>query len=84
MSSPCPSLYPGLAHLAARVVWDHEAAGSSPASRTKKGEGSVKPSPFSDICILFQLELTPDERLDVSLVWRELVSERLRAGDRLR
>ena len=28
--------YPGVAQLVERVVWDHEAAGSKPVTRTKK------------------------------------------------
>ena len=28
--------YPGVAQLVARVVWDHEAAGSIPVTRTNK------------------------------------------------
>ena len=28
--------YPGVAQLAARVVWDHQAAGSNPVTRTAK------------------------------------------------
>ena len=27
--------YPGVAQLLARVVWDHQAAGSNPVTRTK-------------------------------------------------
>ena len=29
-------LFPGVAQLVARVVWDHQAAGSNPVTRTKK------------------------------------------------
>ena len=29
------SKYPGVAQLVARVVWDHQAAGSNPVTRTK-------------------------------------------------
>ena len=29
--------FPGVAQLVARVVWDHEAAGSIPVTRTNKG-----------------------------------------------
>ena len=28
--------YPGVAQMVERVVWDHEAAGSKPVTRTKK------------------------------------------------
>ena len=28
--------FPGVAQLVARVVWDHEAAGSNPVTRTRK------------------------------------------------
>ena len=31
--------FPGVAQLVARVVWDHEAAGSIPVTRTKKRAG---------------------------------------------
>lgn len=30
--------YPGVAQLGARVVWDHQAAGSIPVTRTKKAQ----------------------------------------------
>ena len=30
--------FPGVAQLVARVVWDHEAAGSIPVTRTNKQE----------------------------------------------
>ena len=35
-------LYPGLAQLIERVVWDHQAWGLNPQSRTKKREVSIK------------------------------------------
>ena len=39
--------YPGVAQLVARVVWDHEAAGSNPVTRTMKKEGTVGSPLFS-------------------------------------
>lgn len=33
--------YPGIAQLVARVVWDHQAGGSSPSTRTKNSSASV-------------------------------------------
>ena len=33
--------YPGVAQLGARVVWDHQAAGSIPVTRTKKAQEST-------------------------------------------
>ena len=34
------AVYPGVAQLVARVVWDHQAAGSNPVTRTKnRGSG---------------------------------------------
>ena len=36
-----PFLYPGVAQLVARVVWDHQAAGSNPVTRTKNPLGSM-------------------------------------------
>ena len=31
------AVYPGVAQLVARVVWDHQAAGSNPVTRTMVG-----------------------------------------------
>ena len=39
--------YPGVAQLGARVVWDHQAAGSIPVTRTKKAQESMFLSLFS-------------------------------------
>ena len=39
--------YPGVAQLGARVVWDHQAAGSIPVTRTKKAQDSMFLSLFS-------------------------------------
>ena len=33
--------YPGVAQLGARVVWDHQAAGSIPVTRTKFADSSA-------------------------------------------
>ena len=41
------SIYPGVAQLGARVVWDHQAAGSIPVTRTKKAQESMFLSLFS-------------------------------------
>ena len=40
-------IYPGVAQLGARVVWDHQAAGSIPVTRTKKAQESMFLSLFS-------------------------------------
>ena len=37
--------HPGVAQLVERVVWDHEAAGSKPVTRTKK-EGPIQADPL--------------------------------------
>ena len=34
--SGLPLIFPGVAQLVARVVWDHDAAGSNPVTRTIK------------------------------------------------
>ena len=45
-------LYPGLAQLIERVVWDHQAWGLNPQSRTKK-----KRSILIDTSLFFYLKL---------------------------
>lgn len=44
MSDPSSDQYPGVAQLVARVVWDHQAAGSNPVTRTMRSiiKGSEK------------------------------------------
>ena len=39
MRAPLKNINPGVAQLVARVVWDHQAAGSNPVTRTKKQSG---------------------------------------------
>ena len=41
------SKYPGVAQLVARVVWDHQAAGSNPVTRTKNPLKSLISEDFS-------------------------------------
>ena len=39
--SPLVLPYPGVAQLVARVVWDHQAAGSNPVTRTTSEQSSL-------------------------------------------
>ena len=43
-------LFPGVAQLVARVVWDHQAAGSNPVTRTKN---PLKPLVSEDFLLFF-------------------------------
>ena len=42
--------YPGVAQMVERVVWDHEAAGSKPVTRTKN---PLKSAISEDFCYFF-------------------------------
>ena len=46
-------IYPGVAQLVARVIWDHEAAGSNPVTRTIKTHNSKSFSNNWDGSFLF-------------------------------
>ena len=45
--------YPGVAQLGARVVWDHQAAGSIPVTRTKTAVLTAKQGRKEKLCGLF-------------------------------
>ena len=47
------SKYPGVAQLVARVVWDHQAAGSNPVTRTKNPLKSLISADFVHLLFIF-------------------------------
>ena len=44
------SIYPGIAQLVARVVWDHQVGGSSPSTRTNTPRSIAPGGVFFDYC----------------------------------
>ena len=47
--------YPGVAQLGARVVWDHQAAGSIPVTRTKTAVLTAKQSRKGNLAAFYNI-----------------------------
>ena len=52
------SIYPGIAQLVARVVWDHQVGGSSPSTRTIKRRKTAEKAVF--LRLMYEFQSLPD------------------------